>query len=119
MLFVPGGTGTRAGDDVLGPAKEFIKERFPKVKYVLTVCTGSALVAMTGVLDGRRATTNKVSLKRMITIHCPPPGPRGITTPSNISGRLDGLGQPPKVPSLTGFLKHAGPPTGGSGRLRG
>jgi putative intracellular protease/amidase len=38
---------------------DFIKQRAPKVKYVLTVCTGSGLVAKTGLLDGKKATTNK------------------------------------------------------------
>lgn len=38
---------------------DFIKERAPKVKYVLTVCTGSGLLAKTGLLDGKKATTNK------------------------------------------------------------
>ena len=65
VLFVPGGFGTMAdrgpdGDRILGPIRRFIKDRFPKVKYLLTVCTGSGLVAQTGVLDGYKATSNKV-----------------------------------------------------------
>ena len=31
---------------------EFIKKHVPKVKYVLMVCTGSGIVAKTGLLDG-------------------------------------------------------------------
>jgi len=64
VLFVPGGFGAMArgtdGDKILDPIRTFIKERFPKVKYLLTVCTGSGLVAQTGVLDGYKATSNKV-----------------------------------------------------------
>ncbi|KAF8435211.1 class I glutamine amidotransferase-like protein [Terfezia claveryi] len=65
VLFVPGGFGVMArgadGDKVLSPIRTFIKNRFPKVKYLLTVCTGSGLVAQTGVLDGYKATSNKAA----------------------------------------------------------
>ncbi|RPB27064.1 class I glutamine amidotransferase-like protein [Terfezia boudieri ATCC MYA-4762] len=65
VLFVPGGYGVMAcgaaGDKVLNPVRAFIKERFPKVMYLLTVCTGSGLVAQTGVLDGYKATSNKAA----------------------------------------------------------
>jgi transcriptional regulator GlxA family with amidase domain len=39
--------------------RAYIKSAFPKLRYLITVCTGSGLVARTGILDGRRATTNK------------------------------------------------------------
>ncbi|KAI0753813.1 class I glutamine amidotransferase-like protein [Fomes fomentarius] len=59
VLLVPGGIGTRASD--LGPTVEFIKERYPKLHSLISVCTGAILVAKAGVFDGKRATTNKVS----------------------------------------------------------
>jgi transcriptional regulator GlxA family with amidase domain len=57
-LLVPGGTGTRA----LRQDEEFtglLKNIIPDSKYVLSVCTGSILLAATGFLDGKKATTNK------------------------------------------------------------
>ncbi len=60
ILFLPGGMGTRTLVEDL----EFIGKltRIAKAsRYCLTVCTGSALLAKTGLLDGRRATTNKRS----------------------------------------------------------
>jgi transcriptional regulator GlxA family with amidase domain len=67
VLIVPGGGGTRvldldATNPVGDPVREsvnFISETYPKLRYLLSVCTGAALVAKSGVLDGRNATTNK------------------------------------------------------------
>jgi len=63
VLFVPGGLGTRAigeqEQNILVPIRDLIKKRFSKIKYLLTVCTGSALAAQAGVLDGYKATSNK------------------------------------------------------------
>lgn len=60
VLLIPGGTGTR---------REVDNERFMRLlrdlcertQYVLTVCTGSGLLAKTGLLDGVRATSNKMA----------------------------------------------------------
>ncbi|KAF4995486.1 hypothetical protein FGRMN_5107 [Fusarium graminum] len=60
VLLVPGGRGTRYPDNVKR-VQEFVKERYPKLKFLLTVCTGSALVAQCGLLDGKEATSNKRS----------------------------------------------------------
>ena len=56
VLLVPGGTGTT---DKQTKEIEFIKKRYPELKYLLTVCTGSGLAALAHVLDGGTATTNK------------------------------------------------------------
>jgi putative intracellular protease/amidase len=58
IVLIPGGAGTRslvsdtAFIDTLG---SFAK----KARFILTVCTGSGLLARTGLLDGRHATSNK------------------------------------------------------------
>lgn len=62
VLLVPGGFGTRDSSSTKA-ARDFIRDRFPKLKFLLTVCTGSALVAQTGVLDGKEATSNKNAFK--------------------------------------------------------
>ncbi|KAI0133876.1 ThiJ/PfpI family protein [Xylariales sp. AK1849] len=62
VLLVPGGLGTREYDDI-APVIDFVREVYPKLRYLLTVCTGSVLVAKTGALDGRRATSNKRAFK--------------------------------------------------------
>jgi len=61
VLLVPGGVGTFFSDEELNPYINFIKKTYPKLRYLITVCTGSALAARSGVLDGRRATGNKQS----------------------------------------------------------
>jgi transcriptional regulator GlxA family with amidase domain len=57
VLIIPGGFGTTA--DNLDPVIEFIKKTYPSLQYLFTVCTGSWLAARAGVLDGKRATSNK------------------------------------------------------------
>ncbi len=59
LLLVPGGIGTvaqLANEPILG----FLRERCAKAEVTMSVCSGSALLARAGVLDGRRATSNKM-----------------------------------------------------------
>lgn len=60
ILLVPGGFGTRAA--VANPALlEKLAAASGKAAVTATVCTGSALLARTGLLDGRPATSNKIA----------------------------------------------------------
>jgi len=58
VLLVPGGIGTRTEADN-GRLIEWLHDRAATAELVTTVCTGAALLARTGLLDGRQATTNK------------------------------------------------------------
>lgn len=58
IFLVPGGLGTRTEVHNL-LLIEKIKEVSDQSKYVLTVCTGSALLAQTGLLNHKKATSNK------------------------------------------------------------
>ncbi|KAH7104486.1 class I glutamine amidotransferase-like protein [Auriculariales sp. MPI-PUGE-AT-0066] len=59
VLIVPGGPGTRAPIADLQPYYDFIASEYPKLKYLISVCTGVTFLARAGVLDGKRATGNK------------------------------------------------------------
>lgn len=61
VLFVPGGPGTRAPAAQFDNTFRWIEATFPKLRYLVTVCTGSLLVSRTTVLNSRNATTNKLA----------------------------------------------------------
>jgi len=60
ILLVPGGQGTRREVDNKSMLS-WLKAQAGHAEYVASVCTGSALLAKAGVLDGVRATTNKIA----------------------------------------------------------
>ncbi|KAM0786576.1 hypothetical protein ACM66B_002032 [Microbotryomycetes sp. NB124-2] len=73
-LFVPGGFGIRnlvgsaaSQDENVRVMHDFIKMAASRCDYVWTVCTGSALLAHLGVLDGKSATSNKKSFQWVST----------------------------------------------------
>ncbi|KAI8720462.1 hypothetical protein NCS52_00491500 [Fusarium sp. LHS14.1] len=57
LLIIPGGPGARNPN--LGAVTDYIAKMEPKVKILMTICTGSGIAARAGVLDGHLATTNK------------------------------------------------------------
>ncbi|KAI6362014.1 hypothetical protein MCOR25_006315 [Pyricularia grisea] len=62
IILVPGGSGSRVLYDYNDTSiEDFVRERYPTLKYLLSVCTGSGFLAKAGLLDGRRATTNKAA----------------------------------------------------------
>jgi transcriptional regulator GlxA family with amidase domain len=58
VLIIPGGHGTR---EELGPLLDWLRKVYPSLKYIFTICTGSWLTARAGILDGKRATSNKAA----------------------------------------------------------
>jgi transcriptional regulator GlxA family with amidase domain len=69
VVLVPGGIGTRR-EVKNALLLEWLKQRAAHAEIVSSVCTGAALLARAGLLDGRRATSNKLSFK-WVTEHGP------------------------------------------------
>ena len=69
LLFIPGGDSAlqEAKDDQL---MQWIRKTSTHAERVMAVCTGTVLLGMTGVLDGRKATTNKMDF--LNTVHHAP-----------------------------------------------
>lgn len=67
ILVVPGGLGTRSlvHDELfIFALKGFAQD----ADYCLSICTGSALLAKAGVLDGFRATSNKKAFEWAVSV---------------------------------------------------
>jgi len=62
MLLVPGGFGTEALLDNQAVVT-WVRQQSETAELVTSVCTGSTLLSAAGVLDGKKATTNKMSFK--------------------------------------------------------
>jgi putative intracellular protease/amidase len=62
IILIPGGFGTRIEVDNEALINK-IKGLAIDSPFVLTVCTGSALLARTGLLKGLKATTNKIAFE--------------------------------------------------------
>jgi putative intracellular protease/amidase len=60
IILIPGGQGTRKEVDNKNLIQA-VKKICEEAEYVLTVCTGAALLARTGLLGGKNATTNKIA----------------------------------------------------------
>lgn len=69
LLLIPG--GDTALEEAKNPAVlQWIRDVSENAERVMAVCTGTVLLGMTGLLDGRRATTNKLDFNE--TIHHAP-----------------------------------------------
>jgi putative intracellular protease/amidase len=66
ILVIPGGIGTRklVTDTTF---LQTLKDTVMISKYCLSICTGSALFAKSGVLNGKKATSNKKALDWVMT----------------------------------------------------
>ena len=60
IVLIPGGMGTRREVNNEGLMRS-LWDLCERAQFVLTVCTGSGLLAKTGLLDGVRATSNKMA----------------------------------------------------------
>ena len=66
VLLIPGGIGTRT-QITNAPFLAELKRLAGASRIVATVCTGSLLLARTGLIDGRKATSNKRVFKLLMT----------------------------------------------------
>jgi cyclohexyl-isocyanide hydratase len=85
VLFVPGGFGTNAmmqDQEVL----DFLARAGSTARYVTSVCTGSVILAMAGLLDGYRAATHWAFYEPLEALGVEPSHERVCVDRNRISG---------------------------------
>jgi putative intracellular protease/amidase len=63
LILIPGGGVNNALKD--DQVVNWIRERAPKAKYVMSVCNGAFILAKTGLLDGLKATTTAGRIEQL------------------------------------------------------
>ncbi|KAF9881175.1 dj-1 family protein [Colletotrichum karsti] len=69
VLLIPGGLWTRSPH--LNATISYVRTTYPRLRYLISICTGASVAARAGVLDGRRATTNKASWAATVALGGP------------------------------------------------
>ena len=85
VLFVPGGFGTDAAmrdEEIVS----FLAERGPSARYVTSVCSGSLLLGVAGLLDGYRAATHWACLDALEALGVQPGHERVVADRNRFTG---------------------------------
>lgn len=65
ILIIPGGYGAEEIEIHNQETIDWLKHRYPHVKIMASVCTGAFLLAESGLLDGKQATTHWMDIERL------------------------------------------------------
>ncbi|EPS39808.1 hypothetical protein H072_6356 [Dactylellina haptotyla CBS 200.50] len=98
VVIIGGGGGTR-NETTMAPVIEFAKNIYPSLQYIISVCTGATVLARAGLLDGKRATTNKKAWAWATTFgnrvrwqpHSRYVRDQNVWTTSGVSAGVDGM----------------------------
>lgn len=85
VLFVPGGLGTNAAMEDRDTL-QFLARAGATARYVTSVCTGSAILAIAGLLDGYRAATHWAFYEPLVALGVEPSYERVSVDRNRITG---------------------------------